>query len=93
LLQFYSNEATENYTEEVKGRSKRTRKTIQEALAGRMRTSNRAFDVITVKGQRTYIKQFRLGEGIAVVKTEEKKVAIRQQVDRIEPAQQQPCGR
>ena len=82
LLQFYTNDATENYTEEVKGRCKRTRKTIQEALAGRMRTFNRAFDVIAVKGQRTSIQQFRLGEGLAVVKTEEKNVAIRQQVDR-----------
>src|SRR5260370_18190609 len=83
LLQFYSNVATDNYTVEIKGSPKRTRKQIQEALSARMRKGNKALDIITLKGHRTSITQFRLGEGVAVVKTEEKTVAIKQQLTRI----------
>lgn len=79
LLQFYSNETSENYAEEIKNRPKRTHKAILEELGGKMRGSNRILDAIAIKGHHTSIQQFRLGEGIAVVKTEEKTAVIRQQ--------------
>lgn len=79
LLEFYSRETTDNYAEEIKGRSKRSRKEIQDALGARMRRSNKILDAIAIKGHRTDIKLFRLGEGIAVVRTEEKTAIVRLQ--------------
>jgi hypothetical protein len=79
LSDYYAYETLPSYKVEIKKRPTRTRAQIVEELSARAKAGKRAFDVATVKGHRTVIKQLRLGDGLAVVKTEEKTATVRQE--------------